>query len=105
MLCSRHIHDVMPQDYTKYYKMLKESSIKKLNEFKNITKLGSYKTTSYKKLTIFLILKIEEQFNILNKFKIQIDDNLKSVGMFNLKKNRNRQSIPSNKNKISILFI
>lgn len=77
LLCSRDVKDVEPQNYTDYYKYLKESSTKQVNEFKNISKL-------------------EEQFNILNKFRVKIDDNLKSIGMFNLKKNRNRQSIPSN---------
>lgn len=82
MLCSRDVKDVIPKDYFKYYRMLKESSTKQVNDFKNISKL-------------------EEQFNILNKFKIQLDDEMKSVGLFNLKKNRNRQSIPSKYNVLS----
>lgn len=76
MLCSVDVRDVHPQDYDEYYRMLSESSTKSADDLKNITKL-------------------EEQFNILNKFRVQLDDTQKSVGMFNLKKNRNRQAIPS----------
>lgn len=76
MLCSVNVRDVLPQDYDDYYRMLSESSTKSPDDFKNISKL-------------------EQQFGILNKFRVQLDDTRKSVGMFNLKKNRNRQSIPS----------
>ena len=76
MLCSRDVKDVQPKDYSEYYRMLKETGVKQPNDFRNIRKL-------------------EEQFNILSKFKIHLDDQTRSVGIFNLKKNRNRQSIPS----------
>ena len=77
MLCSIDVRDVLPQQYDDYYRMLSESSTRSADDFKkNISKL-------------------DEQFGILNKFRVQLDDTQKSVGMFNLKKNRNRQSIPS----------
>lgn len=86
MLCSRNVKDVLPQDYEQYYKMLSESSTKAVNDSKNISKL-------------------EEQFNILNKFRIQFDDNQRSVGIFNLKKNRNRQTVPSKLKKTEFVLL